>query len=82
MENRRSVYESYWTEVGMVPAFHPEAVSHGLNVQATNSRAGTVKMLNTTPATGYLYLYPLVAGRNPTNILSAHLISLCLCHLT
>ncbi len=26
----------------MVPAFHSKAVSHGKNVQVTNSRAGTV----------------------------------------
>jgi hypothetical protein len=31
----------------MVPAFHSKAVSHGKNVQPTNSRAGTV--------TGHLY---------------------------
>jgi hypothetical protein len=27
----------------MVPAFHAKAVSQGKNVQATNSRAGTVQ---------------------------------------
>jgi hypothetical protein len=46
MENRRSVYESYWTEVGMVPAFHSEAVSHGKNIQVTNSQVGTVLLLS------------------------------------
>jgi hypothetical protein len=33
-------------EAGMVPAFHSKAVSHGKNVQATNSRAGTVDALD------------------------------------
>ncbi len=42
MENQQSGYESYVKEAGMVPAFHSKAVSHGKNVQATNSRAGTV----------------------------------------
>ncbi len=42
MENQQSGYESYLKEAGMVPAFHSKAVSHGKNVQATNSRAGTV----------------------------------------
>jgi hypothetical protein len=42
MENQQSGYESYWKEAWMVPAFHSKAVSHGKNVQATYSRAGTV----------------------------------------
>ncbi len=42
MENQQSGYESYVKEAVMVPAFHSKAVSHGKNVQATNSRAGTV----------------------------------------
>jgi hypothetical protein len=42
MENQQSGYESYVKEAGMVPAFHSKAVSHGKNVQATNSWAGTV----------------------------------------
>ncbi len=42
MENQQSGYESYVKEAGIVPAIQSKAVSHGKNVQATNSRAGTV----------------------------------------
>jgi hypothetical protein len=44
-------------EAGMVPAFHSKAVSHGKNVQATNSRAGTVHPCQTQFFVLYIFCY-------------------------